>query len=116
MDLEDKIKVICKEIYGANDVDFSETALNNIKEIKQQGLDKELLVCMAKTPMSLSDNDKLIGRPTDFNISVKEVRISNGVKFAVVLTGNVLTMPGLPRVPAANKIKIDSEGKIEGLF
>lgn len=116
MDLKEKIKVICKEIYGANDVDFSENAINNIRALEMQGLDKDLLVCMAKTPMSLSDNDKLIGRPTDFNISVKEVRISNGVKFAVVLTGNVLTMPGLPRVPAANKIKIDSEGKIEGLF
>lgn len=116
MDLKEKIKVICKEIYGANDVDFSENAINNIRALEMQGLDKDLLVCMAKTPMSLSDNDKLIGRPTDFNIRVKEVRISNGVKFAVVLTGNVLTMPGLPRVPAANKIKIDSEGKIEGLF
>ena len=116
MDLKEKIKVICKEIYGANDVDFSENAINNIRTLEMQGLDKDLLVCMAKTPMSLSDNDKLIGRPTNFNISVKEVRISNGVKFAVVLTGNVLTMPGLPRVPAANKIKIDSKGKIEGLF
>lgn len=116
LDLEDKIKIICKEVYGADDVEFSELALDNIRELKEKELDKDLLVCMAKTPMSLSDNDKLIGRPQGFNISVKEVRISNGVKFAVVLTGNVLTMPGLPRVPAANKIKIDSEGKIEGLF
>ena len=114
--LENKIETICREIYGADGVEFSENALNNIATIKDLGLDKDLLVCMAKTPMSLSDDDKLIGRPTNFNIHVKEVRISNGVKFAVVLTGSVMTMPGLPRVPAANKIEIDNEGKIEGLF
>ena len=114
--LENKIETICREIYGADGVEFSENALNNISTIKELGLDKDLLVCMAKTPMSLSDDDKLIGRPTNFTIHVKEVRISNGVKFAVVLTGSVMTMPGLPRVPAANKIEIDNEGKIEGLF
>ena len=114
--LENKIEVICKEIYGADSVEFSEEAINNIATLKDLELDKDLLVCMAKTPMSLSDDDKLIGKPTNFNIHVKEVRISNGVKFAVVLTGSVMTMPGLPRVPAANKIDIDREGKIEGLF
>lgn len=114
--LENKIETICKEIYGADSVEFSEEAINNISTLKELGLDKDLLVCMAKTPMSLSDNDKLIGRPTNFNIHVKEIRISNGVKFAVVLTGSVMTMPGLPKVPAANKIDIDKDGKIEGLF
>ena len=114
--LENKIESICKEIYGAEAVEYSEEALSNIRALKENNLDKDLLVCMAKTPMSLSDDDKLIGRPENFTIHIKEVRISNGVKFAVVLTGNVLTMPGLPRVPAANKIEIDKEGKIEGLF
>ena len=84
--------------------------------MKDNGLLDDLLVCMAKTPMSLSDNEKLIGRPNDFIIHVKEIRISNGVKFAVVITGNIMTMPGLPSVPVATKIDIDSEGKIEGLF
>jgi formate--tetrahydrofolate ligase len=71
---------------------------------------------MAKTPMSLSDNDKLLGRPENFEINVKEVRISNSVKFLVVLTGSVLTMPGLSKDCAAHKIKMDEDGKIEGLF
>ena len=71
---------------------------------------------MAKTPMSLSDDEKIIGRPSNFDIHVREIRISSGVKFAVVITGSVMTMPGLPRVPAATKIDMDNEGKIEGLF
>lgn len=114
--LENKINLICKEIYGASDVEFDKHALDNIRMIKENGLDNNLLVCMAKTPLSLTDNEKIIGRPTDFTIHVKEVRISNGVKFAVVLTGSVMTMPGLPRVPAATRIDIDNEGRIEGLF
>jgi len=71
---------------------------------------------MAKTPASLSDDAKIVGRPNNFTIHVKEIRISNGVKFAVVITGSIMTMPGLPRVPAATKINIDKDGKIEGLF
>lgn len=114
--LESKIEKIATTIYGANGVEFSSNALENINNLKEKGLDKGLLVCMAKTPMSLSDDAKVIGRPKDFKIHVREVKISNGVKFAVVLTGNVLTMPGLPRVPSANKINIDKDGKIEGLF
>ena len=114
--LENKIKTICKEIYGAREVIYSETALENIKALRENDLDNNLLVCMAKTPMSLSDDEKVIGRPSDFDIHVREIRISNGVKFAVVITGSIMTMPGLPRVPAATKIDMDSEGKIEGLF
>ena len=108
--LESKIEKICKEIYGADGVDFSDTAIKNIEQLRSNNLDENLLVCMAKTPMSLSDNDKLIGRPKDFRINVREIKLSNGVKFAVVLTGSVLTMPGLPRVPAATKINIDEKG------
>lgn len=114
--LESKIEKIAKEIYGAKGVNYSERALEDIRKIRKNDLDKDLLICMAKTPMSLSDNDKLIGRPTDFDINVKEVRISNSVKFLVVLTGNVLTMPGLSKDCAAHKIKMDESGKIEGLF
>lgn len=114
--IENKIEKICKEVYGAKEVEFSSLALENLEELKKNKLDNDLLICMAKTPMSLSDDPKLIGRPNDFNIHVREIKLSNGVKFAVVLTGNVLTMPGLPKVPAAKKIDISKEGKIEGLF
>ena len=114
--LENKIETICKEIYGASNVIYSDTALENIKALRENDLDNNLLVCMAKTPMSLSDDEKIIGRPSNFDIHVREIRISSGVKFAVVITGSVMTMPGLPRVPAATKIDMDNEGKIEGLF
>jgi formate--tetrahydrofolate ligase len=73
-------------------------------------------ICMAKTPNSLSDNEKLVGRPTNFDITVKEVRLSAGANFVIPLTGAVMTMPGLPKEPSANKIDIDENGKIEGLF
>jgi formate--tetrahydrofolate ligase len=114
--LENKIALIAREIYGASDVNYSEKALEDIKRIRDNNLDKDLLICMAKTPMSLSDNDKLIGRPDGFTLNVKEVRISNSVKFLVVLTGSVLTMPGLSKDCAAHKIKMDENGVIEGLF
>ena len=71
---------------------------------------------MAKTPASFTDDATIVGRPTNFKINVKELRISNGVKFAVVITGSIMTMPGLPRVPAANKIYINEKGNVEGLF
>jgi len=114
--LENKIEAIAREIYGASGVNYSERAKEDIKRIRDNNLDKDLLICMAKTPMSLSDNDKLLGRPENFEINVKEVRISNSVKFLVVLTGSVLTMPGLSKDCAAHKIKMDENGKIEGLF
>ncbi len=113
--LKEKIEVIAKEIYGADGVELTTKALNNIKSIEKFGLDK-VPVCMAKTQKSLSDNEKLIGRPSGFKINVKEVKISNGAGFAVVLTGDIMTMPGLPKVPAANKMDISDDGVIEGLF
>ena len=73
-------------------------------------------VCMAKTPNSLSDDAKVVGRPRDFTITVREVRLSAGANFIVALTGAIMTMPGLPKVPAANKINISKDGKVEGLF
>ena len=114
--LENKIEKICKEIYGAISVNFSNKAKGDIKLIKELYLDKDLMICMAKTPFSLSDNERLLGKPINFSINIREVKISNGAKFAIVLAGNILTMPGLPKEPAAKKITIDEKGKIEGLF
>lgn len=114
--VENKIETIAKEIYGAANVEYSEAALSSLDLINKNNLNKDLLICMGKTPMSLSDNEKLIGRPSGFTLHVKDIRISNSVKFLVVLTGNVLTMPGLGKDCAAHKINMDEKGKIEGLF
>ena len=100
LSIKEKIEIISKEIYHATGVIFEEKALENIKEIENLGRDK-LPVCMAKTPMSFSDNPNLLNVPKDFNITVKEVKISNGAGFIVVLCGNILTMPGLPKIPQA---------------
>lgn len=114
--LENKIEIICKSIYGAEGVEYTPQALEDIKVIRDNGLDCKLLICMAKTPFSLTDNDKIVGRPFDFKINVQEIRLLNGVKFAVVIAGGIMTMPGLPKVPVATKINIDNDGKIEGIF
>ncbi|MGL4109646.1 formate--tetrahydrofolate ligase [Clostridium sp. LP20] len=113
--IEDKILKIAQEIYGAKGVAYSAVAKRQIKELENFQLDK-LPICMAKTQYSLSDNPELLGKPEGFDISVQEVRVSNGAGFIVVLTGNVMTMPGLPRVPAANRMDILEDGKIVGLF
>jgi len=110
-----KIETIAKKIYGAGKVEFSVKALKQIEKLEKEKLDK-VPVCMAKTQYSLSDNPKLLGRPKNFTITISEVRISNGAGFVVAFAGDIMTMPGLPKVPAAEKIDIDSEGKIEGLF
>lgn len=115
LSIEEKINKIAKEIYGAEYVDILPTAKKQIKEIEKLNLDK-LPICVAKTQNSLSDNPNLIGRPTGFSITVREVKISNGAGFIVVLTGSIMTMPGLPKVPAAEKIDIKADGTIEGLF
>lgn len=113
--IENKVLAIAKEIYGADGVMYTPAAKKQIKDLESFGLDK-LPVCMAKTQYSLSDNAALLGRPEGFNITVKEVRVSNGAGFIVVLTGDVMTMPGLPKVPAANKMDILDDGEIIGLF
>lgn len=113
--IENKIRKIAQEVYGAKEIEISEEAAKEIEEIKKNGWDK-LAICMAKTPNVLSDNPKAIGEVKDFIIHVKEVRVSLGAGFIVCLTGNVLTMPGLPKVPAANNMDIDENGKISGLF
>lgn len=114
--LENKIEIIAKEIYGASKVEYSDRALEKIQLVKSHGLADDLVICMGKTPMSLSDDPKLIGRPIDFTLHVKDISISNSVKFLVVLTGEILTMPGLGKEAAVYKIKMDDNGKIEGLF
>lgn len=113
--LENKIETICKKIYGAKDVEYLDEAKQTLNRLKDLGFGGSY-ICMAKTPNSLSDRDELIGRPKDFTITVKEVRVSAGVDFVVVLTGKVMTMPGLPKTPAANKMDIKKDGTIEGLF
>ncbi|MDY4079491.1 MAG: formate--tetrahydrofolate ligase [Clostridium sp.] len=113
--IENKVLKIAKEIYGADGVTYTPAAIKQIRELEKFGLDK-LPICMAKTQYSLSDNPSLLGRPEGFNITVKEVRVSNGAGFVVVQTGNIMTMPGLPKVPAANKMDILESGEIVGLF
>lgn len=115
LSIQEKVGKIAKEIYGADGVDFTAAAKKQISEIEKLGLDK-LPICVAKTQNSLSDNPSLLGRPSNFNITVKEVKVSNGAGFIVVLTGAIMTMPGLPKIPAANKIDIHEDGTIEGLF
>ena len=113
--IESKIETIATKIYGGKGVVFSEEAQKQLELFKSMGWDK-LPVCMAKTPSSLSDDDKLIGRPENFDIHVKELRISKGAGFVVVLTGNIMTMPGLPKVPAALNMGVDESGESYGIF
>ena len=111
----EKIGLICREIYGAKAVEYKERAVREIKAIESLGMGN-LPICMAKTQYSLSDDPALHGVPSDFTITVKEVRLSAGAGFIVALTGDIMTMPGLPKDPAATKMDIDSEGIITGLF
>lgn len=113
--IKDKINTIVTKIYGGSGVTYSAKAERQIREIESLGLDKKP-VCMAKTQYSLSDNARLLGRPEDFTVTVNTVRLSNGAGFIVVETGNIMVMPGLPKVPAANNIDIDANAKITGLF
>lgn len=110
-----KIEAIAREIYGADGVDFTAPAKKSIAELEELGLDK-MPVCMAKTQYSLSDDAAKLGRPSGFRITVREIRLSAGAGFIVALTGNILTMPGLPKHPAAENMDITNDGKISGLF
>ncbi len=113
--IKDKIQTIASNIYGASQVAYSAGANQSIRKIEKMGLAK-LPVCIAKTQYSLSDDPKKLGRPCDFEIYVREVNVSAGAEFIVVITGNVMTMPGLPKVPAAQAIDVTEDGEIIGLF
>ena len=113
--VKEKIETINREIYGGGAVVFTDKALKDISAIEALGF-TGLPVCMAKTQYSLSDNPALLGRPEGFTLTVKEVRLSAGAGFVVALTGEIMTMPGLPKVPAANRIDISENGTITGLF
>jgi len=113
--IKDKINAIATKIYGADGVNYTSAVEKTIAEFEAEGLDK-MPICMAKTQYSLSDDQFKLGAPTGFKITVRELRISAGAGFIVALTGNILTMPGLPKKPAAENMDIDINGKITGLF
>ena len=115
MTIEQKIEKIATDIYGGTGVEFTTKAKRKLKEISELGLD-HYPVCMAKTQYSFSDDPKLLGAPSDFHITVRDLRISRGAGFIVALTGDIMTMPGLPKVPAANNIDVLESGEIVGLF
>ena len=115
LSIEEKINIIAKEIYGADSVKILPKAKTEIAQIEKIGLDK-MPICIAKTPFSFSDNPNLLGRPCGFDITIKEVRVSAGAGFIVALAGDVMVMPGLPKVPAAQNLDIDENGNIVGLF
>lgn len=115
LSVKEKISAIATKIYGASGVLYTKKAEKKIKQLEDMGLDK-VPICMAKTQYSLSDDPALLGAPTGFDITVRDVNISNGAGFIVCLTGDIMTMPGLPKVPAANNIDITDEGEIVGLF
>jgi len=113
--VKEKIETIATKIYGAAQVDYTSKALKNLRTIADLGLES-LPICMAKTQKSLSDNPKLIGRPTGFTITIREIEIAAGAGFLIPITGDMMRMPGLPAHPASENISIDNEGNISGLF
>ncbi len=115
LSVKDKIKTIASKIYGASQVDYSVKAKKNLKTIASLGMDN-LPICMAKTQKSLSDDPKIIGRPEGFTITIREIEIAAGAGFLIPITGDMMRMPGLPTHPASEKINIDNDGVISGLF
>ena len=115
MPLKDKIEMVAKEIYGASGVTFDVAAMKSLERLEELGFGN-MPVCMAKNQYSLSDDPKLLGRPVDFTINIREIYVSAGAGFVVAITGTVMTMPGLPLHPAAERIDVDENGKIIGLF
>jgi formate--tetrahydrofolate ligase len=115
MDPEEKVATIARRLYGARGVAFDGKARADLERVRRMGLG-HLPVCIAKTQSSLSDDPTRIGRPDGFEVTVREVRLSNGAGFLVAIAGNILTMPGLPKVPAALSIDVDEQGRAMGLF
>ena len=115
MSLKDKVATVAKEIYGAKDVTYSAAANKALARIEEMGMG-EFPVCLAKTQYSLSDDPKALGRPENFTINVREAYVSAGAEFVVCILGNMMTMPGLPKEPAAHRIDVNDDGVITGLF
>jgi formate--tetrahydrofolate ligase len=115
MSFVEKINLIATKMYGADGVEFTPKAKKQLENIEELGLG-DLAVCIAKTQKSLSDNEKLKGRPRGFKVTIREVELSSGAGFIVPIAGNIMRMPGLPSSPAAEKIDIDADGNITGLF
>jgi len=115
LSIKEKVETIAKEIYGAKNVIFSNSAKKEIEKLEELGFDK-LPICIAKTQYSFSDNKDLLGAPENFNITINNVRISNGAGFIVCLAGEIMTMPGLPKIPAADSIDINDKCEVSGLF
>ncbi|HQU60795.1 MAG TPA: formate--tetrahydrofolate ligase, partial [Saprospiraceae bacterium] len=113
--VEDKIKAVATRIYGASEIDYTSKAKSDLQKIASLGL-QNLPICIAKTQKSLSDNPKLLGRPKDFVVTVREIEIATGAGFLIPITGEIMRMPGLPAQPAAENIDIDDNGNITGLF
>ncbi len=115
LSIEAKINQIVQRVYGANGAVFTPNALKQIKQIEALGFG-DYPICMAKTQYSLTDDQTKLGRPTDFDITVRNIKLSAGAGFIVALTGDIMTMPGLPKVPSANNMDVDNQGRITGLF
>ncbi|MEG2436525.1 MAG: formate--tetrahydrofolate ligase, partial [Ruthenibacterium sp.] len=113
--LKEKIEAIAQKIYGADGVDFSPAATKELAKLEELGYGN-LPICMAKTQYSLSDDPAKLGAPHGFRVTVHKAKVSAGAGFVVVLTGDIMTMPGLPKIPAAENIDVDENGKITGLF
>ena len=115
MGIEEKLELICKRIYHADGVILTPNAKKQAQQLTELGFG-ELPICMAKTQYSFSDDAALLGAPKSFTITVRNLKVSAGAGFIVALTGDIMTMPGLPKVPAAEKIDVDENGRITGLF
>ena len=113
--IEDKIRDIVQKVYHGKDVVFTSNAQKQAEKLREIGCDK-LPICIAKTQYSFSDDPTLLGAPRDFTVTVRNLKVSSGAGFIVALTGDIMTMPGLPPIPAAEKIDVDETGKISGLF
>jgi formate--tetrahydrofolate ligase len=114
MTLPEKVRAVSRKMYGADDVAFTKEAATDFRQIENLGLEK-LPVCIAKAPSSLSDDPLLHGRPRDFQVTVRNIQVCSGAGFLVVLTGNILRMPGLPKSPQALRVRLNPDGTVEGV-
>lgn len=112
--VEEKVRIICRDIYGADDVAFTKQAAKDLRLVQQLGF-AQLPVCIAKSPGSLSDDPNLYGRPRHFDVTIRGIQLNSGAGFLVVLTGEILRMPGLPKHPTAEHWQLRTDGRIEGL-